>query len=143
MPSILKPLAIVCALGAGFFASDVYQWFNIRAHVKPLSEYCLVTTQACEVGNIRVEADRDISQPLVPTKITVDWPNSTKQQSLLITLQGYEMEMGTLMFTLNKSGATQYSGLITLPVCTQNTMTWVGEITDGQDTMSASIRMER
>ncbi|RSD32462.1 hypothetical protein [Vibrio pectenicida] len=142
MSSILKLVVVACVMSAGFFASDIYQWFKMRAQVKPLSEYCLLTTQACELGKIGIKVDRDISQPLVPTKITVDWPNA-KQQSLFMTLQGYEMEMGTLMFKLNKSGASQYSGLITLPVCTTNTMTWVGQITDGQQSVSASIRMEQ
>ena len=142
MSSILKLFLVVCTLGVGFFASDLYRWVSTRSQVKPLSEYCPLTTQACELGNIRVEADRDISQPLVPTKLIIDWP-STEVQSLLVVLQGYEMEMGTLMFKLNKSGAHQYSGSVTLPVCTSSTMTWVGEITDGQQSISTSIRMEQ
>ena len=98
---MLKLLLVVVTLGAGFFAGDIYQWLKTRSQVKPLSEYCLLTTEACESNDVRIKVDRDISQPLVPTEIVVDWPEA-QQESLLLTLEGYEMEMGTAVFKLNK-----------------------------------------
>lgn len=142
MSSLLKLLLVVLTLGAGFFAGDVYQWFKARSQVKPLSEYCLLTTQACESNNVRIKVDRDISQPLVPTEITVNWPD-TQQESLLLTMEGHEMEMGTVVFKLNKNSTGQFTGQVILPVCTTDAMTWVGEITDGQQSVSTSIRMEQ
>ncbi|MCG9681532.1 hypothetical protein L1D31_03035 [Vibrio sp. Isolate23] len=142
MSSLLKLLLVVLTLGVGFFAGDLYQWFQSRSQVKPLSEYCLLTTQACESDNVRIKVDRDISQPLVPTEIVVDWPEA-QQESLLLTLEGYEMEMGTAVFKLNKSSTGQFTGQVILPVCTTDAMTWVGELTDGQNSVSTSIRMEQ
>ncbi|MCG9595208.1 hypothetical protein L1D15_00585 [Vibrio sp. Isolate25] len=142
MSSLLKLLLVVVTLGAGFFAGDLYQWFQSRSQIKPLSEYCLLTTQACESDNVRIKVDRDISQPLVPTEIVVDWPEA-QQESLLLTLEGYEMEMGTAVFKLNKSSTGQFTGQVILPVCTTDAMTWVGKLTDGQHSVSTSIRMEQ
>ena len=107
-----------------------------------MSEYCLLTTEACESNDVRIKVDRDISQPLVPTEIVVDWPEA-QQESLLLTLEGYEMEMGTAVFKLNKSSTGQFTGQVILPVCTTDAMTWVGELTDGQHSVSTSIRMEQ
>ena len=140
--SLLKLFLVVVTLSAGFFAGDIYQWFKNRSQVKPLSEYCLLTTQACENNDVRIKVDRDISHPLVPSEIVVDWPTA-QQDSLLLTLQGYEMEMGTAVFKLNKNSTGQFTGQVILPVCTTDAMTWIGEITDGQHSVSTSIRMEQ
>ena len=89
-----------------------------------------------------MQADKDTSQPLVPTVVEVDWPESSSEQ-LLISLQGYEMEMGQVVFKLDKNANGTFSGQVILPVCTTEAMTWYGTITDGAETLKTSIRMER
>jgi len=142
MPSVAKLLLIVIALSGGFFASDILHWLNAQNAKVSLDEYCLITTQSCTQNNKTVQADKDTSQPLVPTVVEVDWPESSSEQ-LLISLQGYEMEMGQVVFKLDKNANGTFSGQVILPVCTTEAMTWYGTITDGAETLKTSIRMER
>ncbi|WP_394126432.1 hypothetical protein [Vibrio hepatarius] len=142
MPSVAKLLLIVIALGGGFFASDILHWINTKNDKISLEEYCLITTQSCTQGAKTVQADKDTSQPLVPTVVEVDWPESSSEQ-LLISLQGYEMDMGKVVFKLDKNSNGKFSGQVILPVCTTEAMTWYGTITDGAETLKTSIRMER
>lgn len=142
MPSVAKLLLLVIAVGGGFFASDIQHWIQAKNDKISLDEYCLITTQSCTQDNITVQADKDTSQPLVPTVVEVDWPESSSEQ-LFVSLQGYEMDMGQVVFKLDKNSGGRFSGQIILPVCTTEAMTWYGTITDGEKTLKTSIRMER
>lgn len=53
------------------------------------------------------------------------------------------MEMGTAVFKLTKNPNGAFTGDVILPVCTTEEMTWVGEVSDGQQSIKTSLRMER
>lgn len=84
----------------------------------------------------------DSAQPLVPAQLTVEWQDTDADQ-LVLSLAGREMEMGEPKFLLKKVSKGQYTGEVVLPVCTQESMTWVGELTDGQNTIYPAIKMQR
>ncbi|WP_049886700.1 hypothetical protein, partial [Vibrio parahaemolyticus] len=84
----------------------------------------------------------DNAQPLIPAKLDVEWNKSDAEQ-LVLSLSGREMEMGKPKFLLKKIALGKYSGEVVLPVCTQESMTWVGELTDGQSTIYPAIKMQR
>lgn len=142
MPSVAKLLLLVIAVGGGFFAGDILHWVQAKNDKVSLNEYCLITTQSCTQNHITVQADKDTSQPLVPTVIEVDWPENSSEQ-LFVSLQGYEMDMGQVVFKLDKNSSGRFSGQILLPVCTTEAMTWYGTISDGSESIKTSIRMER
>ena len=142
MSSPVKLLLIALALTAGFFADDLYERFQDQLNRTSLSDYCLLSTTACIQDDIKVTIDRDVSQPLIPTQISVEWPK-TEANELFLKMEGHEMEMGTVIFKLQKNKQGLFIGEVVLPVCTTDAMTWVGELSDGQQTMKTSLRMER
>ncbi|WP_391091699.1 hypothetical protein [Vibrio sp. NH-UV-68] len=142
MSTSIKLILIVLALSGGFFASDIIKWFQSPQTNISLNDYCLVTTAGCQQDGIRITADRDTTQPLAPTQLTVDWPNSSSE-TLFLTLQGYEMDMGKLVFKLDKNPQGQFTGQVVLPVCTSDAMTWYGTLSDQVHSINTSIRMER
>ncbi|KJY84691.1 hypothetical protein TW81_02935 [Vibrio galatheae] len=142
MPTFAKFVLIASALVSGFYAGDIIKWFQSTQQTASLDDYCLVTTNKCQQGDISVQANKDVSHPLVPTVLSVNWTN-TSSESLIMTLQGYEMEMGTVVFKLEKSASGLFSGQIILPVCTTTSMTWFGSISDGNQSIKTSIRMEQ
>ena len=142
MHTSIKLILIVLALSGGFFASDIIKWFQSPQANITLDSYCLVTTAGCQQDGIRVTADRDTTQPLAPTQLTVDWPNSSSE-TLFLTLQGYEMNMGKSVFKLDKNPQGHFAGQVVLPVCTSDAMTWYGTISDQARSINISIRMER
>lgn len=138
-------LLILVALMGGYFASDIYHWLSTARHQHTsidLSEYCALTTSSCQLGTVSIHADKDTSQPLLPTTVTVAWPNNDAQ-SLVLSLQGVEMEMGSPKFLLARTGDGQYQGELLLPVCTTDAMTWYGTVSDGHTHHKLSVRMER
>lgn len=141
MPTYAKLTLVILALGSGFFAGDIVNWFKSSEPIL-LDQYCLISKVECQQGDLSVQANKDISHPLMPTELEVNWPGSDAQ-NLVMTLQGYEMEMGTVVFKLNKTQKGQFSGQVILPVCTTDAMTWYGTISDGNRTFKTSIRMER
>lgn len=148
MHSALKVIAIGLALAAGFYGPGVISSFTQSADTphtsKPidLSEYCMLSSTACEQQSVQMTLDRDVAQPLMPVKISVKWPNAA-QDSLSLNLKGMEMEMGTARFKLNAIGNDVFEGEVILPVCTLDKMTWVGEISDGTTTVKPALRMAR
>lgn len=142
MPTFAKLLLAIAALGGGFFASDIVNWYQSNNDQVSLDQYCLLTTQGCHKGDIAVVVDKDISHPLVPTQVDVSWPDASIDQ-LLVTLQGYEMNMGTVVFKLDQNQPGHFSGEIALPVCTTDAMTWYGTISDSNHSIKTSIRIER
>ncbi|MFM2587893.1 hypothetical protein [Vibrio sp. TBV020] len=142
MPSIVKLLLVVLAVGGGFFANDIVHWFKASNSPISLDDYCMLTTQPCIEDSISISADKETSQPLVPTQVEVKWQNSSAD-NLIISLQGYEMDMGTVVFKLNSTGGNAYTGQVILPVCTTDAMTWYGTVSDGTTSIKTSIRMER
>jgi hypothetical protein len=142
MKNLLKLSIILVALAGGFYLSELITVLNIKDAKGLPKSNCTLSKTGCVYNKISVIADKDITQPLKPTKIDVYWPNS-KQDHLILTLEGYEMMMGTVIFRLNKTSQHSFTGEIILPVCTENSMTWYGQLTDGEKFINTSIRMEQ
>ncbi len=142
MRSLLKPIVIIIALGAGFFASDLIKAISKQTQSVDLSQYCQLSTQSCDQKNASMSLSQDKTHPLVANKISVTWPNPEAKQ-LELTLKGVEMDMGVLKFVLKPASSGQFETDLILPVCTSESMTWAGELTDGETTVLPAIRMQR
>ncbi|MGF1837301.1 hypothetical protein [Vibrio atlanticus] len=146
MHSALKVAALGIALVAGFYGSQAIQQFESameRASAEiNLDDYCMLSTTSCEQNTVTMTLDRETAQPLAPTKIKVVWEGAASD-TLMLSLTGLEMEMGSARFQLKNIGNNTYEGDVILPVCTLDKMTWIGELTDGVDTVNPAIRMAR
>ncbi len=141
----MKLLNITCvaaALVAGFYAPTLIKSLSTSSELKPLDEYCFLSTTTCIQQEVSMTLNVDSTQPLVPAQLTVEWPGANSEQ-LILSLTGREMEMGEPKFILKKHAPEQYVGEVILPVCTQESMTWVGELSDGQTTIYPAIKMQR
>ena len=139
---LLNITGVAVALVAGFYAPTLLKSLSTSSELKPLDEYCFLSTAACVQQDVTMTLNVDNTQPLVPALLTVEWSDSEAEQ-LVLSLSGREMEMGEPKFLLNKVSPGKYMGDVVLPVCTQESMTWVGELTDGQDTIYPAIKMQR
>ncbi|PFG58569.1 hypothetical protein ATG66_1123 [Vibrio sp. ES.051] len=139
---MLPIAAVTAALVAGFYAPTLLKSFSSSASIKPIDEYCFLSTTSCVQENVTMTLNADSAQPLVPTTLNVEWDKNDAEQ-LVLTLSGREMEMGEPKFLLKQVAPGQYQGDIVLPVCTQDAMTWVGELTDGKNTIYPAIKMQR
>nr|WP_319552922.1 hypothetical protein [uncultured Vibrio sp.] len=139
---LLNITGVAVALVAGFYAPTLLKSLSASSELKPLEEYCFLSTTSCVQQDVSMILNVDNTQPLVPAQLTVEWPDS-KTEQLVLSLSGLEMEMGEPKFLLNKVSPGKYTGELILPVCTQESMTWVGELTDGQDTIYPAIKMQR
>lgn len=142
MRSALKLLFIIAALLAGFFASDIIKLFSSETKSIDLSQYCVLSTTPCLQQNISMTLAQDKVHPLVANRLSVSWPDSDSEQ-LELRLQGVEMDMGTVKYVLKKAESGKFESDIILPVCTSDSMTWVGQLTDGKTTVLPALRMER
>lgn len=139
---LLNITGVAVALVAGFYAPTLLKSLSTSSELKPLDEYCFLSTATCVQQDVTMTLNVDNTQPLVPALLTVEWSDSEAEQ-LVLSLSGREMEMGEPKFLLNKVSPGKYMGEVVLPVCTQESMTWVGELTDGQDTIYPAIKMQR
>lgn len=142
MRSALKLLFIIAALLAGFFASDIIKLFSSETKSTDLSQYCVLSTTPCSQQNISMTLAQDKVHPLVANRLSVSWPDNDSEQ-LELRLQGVEMDMGTVKYVLKKAESGKFESDIILPVCTSDSMTWVGQLTDGKTTVLPALRMER
>ena len=143
MTNIFKGLAILLALGLGFFAKDIHQAITLASEETQSDiEYCQLSSTACTVNEVSVVLETDVVSPMQPTKIEVSWPGNNDQQ-LWIELEGKEMSMGVAKFVLNNLGDGTFSGSLLLPVCHSDSMTWIGSIQSSNETFPISVRMQR
>ncbi|ENM5825110.1 hypothetical protein [Vibrio metoecus] len=140
MKNTLKGIAILLALSAGFFANDLLTW--LQQPQRNLSDYCLLSASDCQQAGVTMRLAQDKAHPLIANRLTVHWPN-TNAQNLILTLEGLEMNMGSAKFSLSLTEEGTYVADIILPVCTADAMTWIGELSDGQQTVYPAMRMER
>ncbi|KXI24303.1 hypothetical protein AS132_02275 [Photobacterium sanguinicancri] len=76
---------------------------------------------------------------MVSNTLSVEWNKlPTEVDSLMLSLEGHEMMMGTYKLLLKRSADNTFSGDLLLPVCTSDAMTWLGTITPINDTSHAS-----
>lgn len=140
--NLLKVTGVAIALIAGFYAPTLIKSLSTPSEPKPLDEYCVLSKQTCVQQGVSMRLSVDSAQPLVPAQITVDWPDTNAEQ-LVLSLTGQEMEMGQPKFLIKKVSSGKYMGEVVLPVCTQESMTWVGKLSDGQNTLYPAIKMHR
>lgn len=141
MPNLVKFTFIGIALIAGYFAQDIALWFGDDKK-NQLAQYCPLSTLGCNQEAISVKLNHDLAQPLVPVQISAHWPNS-QSHSLRLTLNGHEMDMGTALFELKANDEGIYQADVLLPVCTSGKMTWIGQLSDGHQSIDLAIRMAR
>ncbi|MDG3085862.1 hypothetical protein P7F88_07040 [Vibrio hannami] len=139
---IIPPVLFCLALVAGYFAPDVIHSLSQPSEQVDLSKYCVLSTEPCVQNDVSMLLEHDITRPLVPTTLSVHWPSS-EAESLLIELQGVEMDMGIAKYQLKRQENGYYQAQLLLPVCTFDKMTWVGTISDGNSKVFPAIRMER
>ncbi|ELN6884636.1 hypothetical protein J4H56_10145 [Vibrio alginolyticus] len=139
---LLQIAAVSAALVAGFYAPTLIKSFSSPTQSKSIDEYCFLSTTSCVQENVTMTLNSETAQPLVPTTLNVEWHTSDAKQ-LILSLSGREMEMGEPKFLLKQIAPGQYQGDIILPVCTEDAMTWVGELSDGENTVYPAIKMQR
>ncbi|UGA57761.1 hypothetical protein [Vibrio sp. VB16] len=139
---IIQILLIFGAIALGYVVPDLVKSISQEAEPISLDKYCMVSTIACQQDGVTITLEHDLAKPLVESMIEVNWEDTTSD-TLLLSLQGFEMDMGIAKYQLTKQSSGRYIGNIMLPVCTQDKMTWIGTLTDGNKEVYAAIRMER
>ena len=142
---------ILITLIAGFYTPDVINLIkNHSKHsisIRNLDQYCMLSTQACIQDDIAITLDKNILQPMVSSRIKVLWSKNqsltTQASKLTLTMTGLEGKLGRVKYNLKQTGDNIYEGDITLPVCTLDEMTWLGELTDGNKTVYPALRMRK
>lgn len=143
----LLQIALLCvAIAAGFFAQDLLQAAK-PADTSATSEfdkdkYCFLSTSECQQAEVSMLLDRDVAKPLTESLITIKWDNAASD-TLYLDLNALEMDMGTVKYQLKKQQDGLFTAKVMLPVCVQDKMTWLGELSDGTSTVYPAIRMER
>ncbi|OCH23065.1 hypothetical protein [Aliivibrio logei] len=138
--SAMKVIAVLLLFGVGFFFTEIKDaLISYSAQTVQIEETCKLSSLPCTKNGIDIELEKDVLTPLEPSSITVNWPN-LNTDNLIVSLKGHEMEMGNPIFKLSKNENHQFNGTILLPICTQNSMTWVGTISDGTTSVSVSLK---
>lgn len=143
MKAAFKVFMVFIAVLAGYVAPTLYKDWVAKLSPPPAQQNrCLLSTEPCSLSGVSIRIGNDYARPLTPLSITVDWPNS-QAPNLELRLKGVEMNMGSPRFRLDKVQDGVFKGTVTLPACTQNEMTWVGQLTDGNQTVYPAIRMRK
>lgn len=135
-------ILLVSAIMLGFYSGDVLRYFAAPQSPIDMAQYCMLSTKPCSQNGVSIRLEHDRAKPLVPSQIEVNWPDAS-HDSLLLSLEGMEMEMGVAKYSLNKQPNGLFIGTVLLPVCTQDSMTWIGTISNGSEQVYTAIRMER
>jgi hypothetical protein len=156
----VKISLVLITLTAGFYAPDVIKYLkeNIESpmQLRSIDQYCMLSKQSCVQDSITITLDKDVLKPMVSSKMNVVWsriqssgtlppnkqPSNKQPPKLILTMKGLEGELGTVKYILKHVGDNNYVGDITLPVCTLDEMTWLGELTDGTKTVYPALRMK-
>ncbi|GAD79678.1 hypothetical protein [Vibrio ezurae] len=153
MNKLLKSLAVLLALGLGFFSQDIYRsiqsmvadsdhFANHQASHLDIHNICPLSSAPCVVNDVSIILGKDVVSPMQPTTLEVNWPHNTEPQ-LLVELEGKEMSMGVAKFVLTNQGDGIFSGTLLLPVCHSDAMTWIGSIQSETEQLPISVRMQR
>jgi hypothetical protein len=138
--NLVKLSFVAIALLAGFFLPDLFN--NANQKQVNIDDYCLLSHTPCIQENVTMQLSEDFAHPLKVIKINANWSDA-KPQQLLLTLDGLEMSMGKSKYILYKQANGSYQGDIILPICTQESMTWIGSLTDGTHSVLAAIRSKQ
>ncbi|MGV2987939.1 hypothetical protein ACE1OE_09860 [Vibrio sp. E150_011] len=131
---------VALALGAGFVLPNLLN--KAQDNHVDLTEYCMLSTKICEQDGVKIQLSKDRAHPLIPVQVQVFWPEADAE-SLMVSLQGKEMDMGMAKYQLEMIKPDVYQGEIVLPVCTEDSMTWYGTIENGDKSVQAAVRMTR
>ncbi|MBU2893340.1 hypothetical protein KO495_08360 [Colwellia sp. D2M02] len=141
-----KIILIITVLIAGFLAPDAInytqQYLNQPSEKLSIEQYCMLSSQPCTQNSVKMTLNKDVIKPLVTSQITVQWQHS-EAETLQLTMQGLEGELGTVKYLLKRVSDNKFQGNITLPVCTLDEMTWLGQLTDGKATVYPALKMKR
>ncbi len=135
--SHLAPVTLIIAtLIVGFYLPDLIKQFkgSDESH-----DYCQLSQTSCQQGPASITLEDDQLHPLKPSQITVEWPSSSP--TLLLELKSNKMEMGSYKLLLKKSDQGSYVGDITLPICIEDTLEWIGSIKNSDEKVYISVRM--
>lgn len=139
---LVQILLLIAAVAIGFVAPDLITSITQDERQIDVDKYCFISTEPCRQSDVSMQLEHDIAKPLVPSNIEVNWENASGN-TLQLSLEGLEMEMGVAKYQLSKQSNGMFTGTIMLPVCTQDNMTWLGTLTDGTKEVYPAIRMER
>ncbi len=140
LTSTIKILSLLALFFIGFFFSELTTL--VKSHITPtitVEESCQLSSHACVKNGVTIKLERDTLTPLESSSISVNWPNSMAE-NIVVSLEGLDMSMGKPLFQLHKTTSETYEGKILLPICTQNTMTWIGTISDGSNSIPISLK---
>ncbi len=138
--NFVKLAFVAIALVAGFFLPDLLNR-DSESQVN-IDNYCLLSNTPCVQKDVIMQLSEDFAHPLKSISINAEWPDAESSQ-LLLTLDGLEMSMGTAKYVLYKQDNGSYQGDITLPICTQDSMTWIGSLSDGKHSILTAIRSKQ
>lgn len=139
--NLMKLILLVVSVVFGFFSGDIYH--SLTKEDTPLT-YCEASTQGCTEQGVSVSLENDVVKAMQPTHIEVEWPNQSAD-TLLVELEGKEMNMGVAKFVLERDQGNKFAGTLLLPVCHSEKMTWIGKVSSNQSPQGIPllVRMER
>lgn len=143
MNQILSSSSVALAIKSIlFFAIGIASYEFINHHMSPstaLVSECELTSTPCHVDDATLALETDGVSPMISNTLSVNWDALPKGvDSLMLSLEGHEMMMGTYKLLLTRENNQLFTGDLLLPVCTSDTMTWFGTITPVNDTSHAS-----
>ena len=139
---LIQILLLIFAVALGFIVPDLITSATEDTQPLDVEKYCLLSTVPCQKNDVSITLEHDVAKPLIPSTIWINWENASND-TLQLSLQGLEMDMGIAKYQLSKQSDGTFSGTIMLPVCTQDNMTWLGTLSDGTKEVYPAIRMER
>ncbi len=139
---IVHIIVLLIAVTLGFFLPDLMD--SVFKHEPELNpdKYCMASTVPCHQNDVSLTLQHDTVKPLTPSELIVTWTGSVSE-TLQLSLEGLEMTMGVAKYQLNRRPDGSFAGTLLLPVCSQDTMTWLGTLSDGKSEIYLAIRMER
>ncbi|WP_077649851.1 hypothetical protein [Salinivibrio kushneri] len=138
---------LMLAVMAFFLPSWLSGFFSTASSstVAPAA-YCSLNQQTCQYKGYQAHLGNPMVHPLHANTLTVTAPQALNTDTLLVKLQGVEMNMGEYRLVLKQTDKLTYQGQLMLPVCTEDSMTWAGTITLNDDANSLfpiKVSMER
>ncbi|WP_434361647.1 hypothetical protein NF212_24660 [Parasalinivibrio latis] len=138
---------VIVGLGlftGGFFGYDALQ--SIRAGGLDVPKNaCVLNEKTCSNDLFSAALSSSDVSPLIPVNLVVETHQAMPFDTLDVVLEGIEMNMGIYKLKLNKMPAGHFEGIVQLPVCREDVMTWRGWIktSDNIDKMAIEIRAEK
>ncbi|WP_439437995.1 hypothetical protein [Salinivibrio costicola] len=151
---LLIPASIIMLVALAFFTPTWLTTFvesenspaSASTHSSVLTDACVLNQQTCQYKGYQASLAEPTVRPMNANRLTVISPEPLARDTLLVKLKGVEMNMGEYRLALKKTDEQTYQGELMLPVCTEDSMTWVGMITldnKAKNHFPIKVRMER